>query len=243
MAKKEVIEVREIFNNGVWNEGKLKATVSKEMYQHIIENIKMCNYPVLIRLRGLVTQERVSLSNQHLTFSGIKGTNLNGVQVCGARDLLLRLRSFYGGYGASKGNPGQSAYGFCIRNREEDLIYAEAESIGLVTNIEAEIHAIWKGLQFCLSQAFVQVRLETNYLVLKNMIIRNWRIPWELVEKMEEIQEMIHQMNVQVKHISREANMLADCIANTSVYTVEKQEFHNFNQLTSMGRRIHNIDK
>uniref|UniRef100_M1AL57 RNase H family protein n=1 Tax=Solanum tuberosum TaxID=4113 RepID=M1AL57_SOLTU len=145
--------------------------------------------------------------------------------------------------GASKGNPGQSAYGFCIRNIEGDLIHAEAESIGLATNMEAEVHAIWKGLQFCLRQVFVQVRLETDSLVLKNMIIRNWRIPWELVEKMEEIQEMIHQMNVQVKHIFREANMLADCIANTAVYTVEKQEFHNFNQLTSMGRRILNIDK
>ena len=33
--------------------------------------------------------------------------------------------------GASKGNSGESVYDFCIRNRIGDLIYAQADKIGI----------------------------------------------------------------------------------------------------------------
>ena len=35
--------------------------------------------------------------------------------------------------------PGQSSYGFFIRNRGGDCIYAEAQIIGEATNMEAEV--------------------------------------------------------------------------------------------------------
>ncbi|KAH0661632.1 hypothetical protein KY284_026563 [Solanum tuberosum] len=44
--------------------------------------------------------------------------------------------------GASKGNPGKSAYGYCIRDKDGDLIYAEAHNIGVATNMEAEVTAV-----------------------------------------------------------------------------------------------------
>lgn len=37
--------------------------------------------------------------------------------------------------GASKGNPGHSAYGFCLRNIEGYLLYAKAQSIRLASNM------------------------------------------------------------------------------------------------------------
>ncbi|KAH0722705.1 hypothetical protein KY290_005357 [Solanum tuberosum] len=51
--------------------------------------------------------------------------------------------------GASKGNPGENSYGFCIRRSQGDLVYAEAQKIGNTTNIEEEITAIWKALSCC----------------------------------------------------------------------------------------------
>ncbi|KAG5570646.1 hypothetical protein H5410_060412 [Solanum commersonii] len=44
--------------------------------------------------------------------------------------------------GVSKGNPGPSTYGLCLRDRNENLIYAEAQSIGIATM------TIWKALLF-----------------------------------------------------------------------------------------------
>lgn len=46
-------------------------------------------------------------------------------------------------------------------------------------------------------------------------------------------------INVQIKQTFREA----DYIANVTIGTAEKQQFQEFNQLPSWGRRIENIDK
>lgn len=43
---------------------------------------------------------------------------------------------------ASKGNPGDNAYGFCIRNCERNLIYVEAQCFGIGNSLEAEAKAI-----------------------------------------------------------------------------------------------------
>ncbi|KAH0755025.1 hypothetical protein KY290_025295 [Solanum tuberosum] len=145
--------------------------------------------------------------------------------------------------GASKGNPGISSYGYCIRDMNGDLMYAEAHNIGEATNMDTEVTAVWKALQYCLENDLRQVRLETDSLALKNMINESWRIPWEIVEKMEDIQEIIQQLNVEVCHVFREANQLADFIANTTINTEQKMIFQYFHQLPSLGKKILNIDK
>ncbi|KAH0698731.1 hypothetical protein KY284_012946 [Solanum tuberosum] len=57
----------------------------------------------------------------------------------------------------SKGNPGQSSYGFCIRNYIGELLYAEAQDIGVTTNMDAESMAIWRALHYCFKS-----RISTN---------------------------------------------------------------------------------
>ncbi|KAH0719115.1 hypothetical protein KY285_015146 [Solanum tuberosum] len=49
--------------------------------------------------------------------------------------------------GACRGNPGLSTYGFCLRNSEGNLIYAQAEPIGVTTNMEAEARAILEAVK------------------------------------------------------------------------------------------------
>ncbi|KAH0681225.1 hypothetical protein KY284_022310 [Solanum tuberosum] len=48
--------------------------------------------------------------------------------------------------GACRGNPGQSSYGFSIKDKNGDLIYVEAQLIGEATNMEAKIMGVWKAL-------------------------------------------------------------------------------------------------
>ncbi|PHT47875.1 hypothetical protein CQW23_12083 [Capsicum baccatum] len=49
--------------------------------------------------------------------------------------------------GASKGNPGPSLYGFCLRDHRADIICAHAGALGHDTNIEAEAKAILEALK------------------------------------------------------------------------------------------------
>lgn len=145
--------------------------------------------------------------------------------------------------GASKGNPGVSSYGFCIRNENGDLLYAEANRIGITTNMVTELTGIWQALRYCKAQGYDHIKLETDSLSLKSMIQKEWRIPWELNERIEEIHELMNTLHIHIKHIFREANQLADLIANTTIDQEEKQQFLNFNQLPSRAKKILNMDK
>ncbi|XP_060211629.1 uncharacterized protein LOC132639169 [Lycium barbarum] len=82
--------------------------------------------------------------------------------------------------GASRGNPGLNSYGFCIRDSNGDLDYAEAQQMGIATNMEAETEAIKQALKFCKQHNFQQVQLETDSLVLLNILQDTWITPWEL---------------------------------------------------------------
>lgn len=58
--------------------------------------------------------------------------------------------------------------------------------------------AIWKALKYCLSHDISNIKLETDSLNLKLIIKGEWKIPWEMVEKIEEIIELMGQLNVQI---------------------------------------------
>lgn len=67
--------------------------------------------------------------------------------------------------GASKGNPGRSTYGFCLRECTGDLVYAQGEEIQESTNLEAEAIAIREAITHCITVGMNQVCLETDSLI------------------------------------------------------------------------------
>ncbi|KAK6777945.1 hypothetical protein RDI58_024663 [Solanum bulbocastanum] len=103
--------------------------------------------------------------------------------------------------GACRGNPGQSSYGFSIRDNRGDIIYAEAQTIGDATNMEAEIMGVLKAMQFCDTHKFQKIILETDSLTLKHMLLKQWRVPWSQVENIEDIKRNISRKQVQIRHI------------------------------------------
>lgn len=50
--------------------------------------------------------------------------------------------------GVSKGNPGISTYAFCVRDSNGNLLYAEANNIGLATNVMAEATSVLKAIHY-----------------------------------------------------------------------------------------------
>ncbi|XP_019262475.1 PREDICTED: uncharacterized protein LOC109240305 [Nicotiana attenuata] len=72
--------------------------------------------------------------------------------------------------GASRGNPGPSSLGFCVRNDEGDLIYAREVDLGETTNVAAEARAIVQGLEYFVEHNLHPLILETDSLVMKKVI-------------------------------------------------------------------------
>lgn len=82
----------------------------------------------------------------------------------------------YNSDGGSRGNPRQSAYGFCLRDPQGNLIYAEANQIGISTNIEVEAVAMWKAISYCLSRGICRLQLRIDSLLLKHIVANDWKI-------------------------------------------------------------------
>lgn len=72
--------------------------------------------------------------------------------------------------GASRGNPGRSSYGFCIRNHRGDLVYAQGEEVHEATNIETEAIAIREAIYRYVSIGLAKVRVETDSLALVKIL-------------------------------------------------------------------------
>ncbi|KAL0448795.1 UNVERIFIED_CONTAM: putative ribonuclease H protein [Sesamum latifolium] len=64
--------------------------------------------------------------------------------------------------GASKGNPGISGAGGILRDQLGRVIFAFQEPLGNITNTQAELQAIHRGLQICIDRGFRNVWIETD---------------------------------------------------------------------------------
>uniref|UniRef100_A0A0V0IVP5 Putative ovule protein n=1 Tax=Solanum chacoense TaxID=4108 RepID=A0A0V0IVP5_SOLCH len=145
--------------------------------------------------------------------------------------------------GASRGNPRDSTYAFCVRDDKGDLIFAELHQIGITNNNMAEAIAVLKALRYSRQKQYRKVILETDSLRIRNILLREWKIPWELVEIMEEVICIIDQDGIEVNRVFREGNHLADALANNANSHIEKQEYMNFNQLPELCRKTLNMGK
>ena len=91
-------------------------------------------------------------------------------------------QSKYSTDGASNGNSRESVYDFCIRNRTGDLIYAQADKIGISMYIEAKARSIQEDLRFSAMNSLQNMVIKTDPLTLKKnystnieSTIENWR--------------------------------------------------------------------
>ncbi|XP_070057071.1 uncharacterized protein [Nicotiana tomentosiformis] len=144
--------------------------------------------------------------------------------------------------GASRGNPKRSAIGYCVRNGIGDVCYAVGKQLNKATNTEAEAEDIVEALRFCRLQQYTKVWIQTDLMLLKNIIDGSWKPPWCIADQVEEIMHLLEGYINKVSHINRECNKLADHLANYALDfgDIECEEFW---QMDIQGRRIVNEDK
>ncbi|KAG5611054.1 hypothetical protein H5410_022335 [Solanum commersonii] len=96
--------------------------------------------------------------------------------------------------GATKGNPGQSAYEFCMRNNNGDLVYAEGEDIGVATNLKERLSFGGDdGSETTSSDALTatkgQAKVARKLKLLINWILKNEELDQKFFEKSEKSRE------------------------------------------------------
>jgi len=77
--------------------------------------------------------------------------------------------------GASRGNPGPSAWAF-IFVKGEEIIYSESEYLGKATNNVAEYTAVIKALEKAVEYTRWNVEIYSDSELIINQLNRKWRI-------------------------------------------------------------------
>jgi ribonuclease HI len=117
--------------------------------------------------------------------------------------------------GCSKGNPGVAGAGGVIRDHLGAWIGGFARNIGICSSVNAELWAVYVGLQLAWDRGFRKVDLESDSKVVVGLINgdsvrvdRNYNI-------IMQIKGMLgRDWEVTTYHVYREANCVADWLAN-----------------------------
>ncbi|XP_060212308.1 uncharacterized protein LOC132639948 [Lycium barbarum] len=116
--------------------------------------------------------------------------------------------------GCSKGNPGSSGGGGIIRDHNGSVICAFAEYYGDCSNNLAEAKAMLRGIILCINSGFTNVIVESDSMIILNLIKRIKKPPWQLNHIIEQVMDLIKNDNFIFCHTLREGNNTADMLAN-----------------------------
>lgn len=75
------------------------------------------------------------------------------------------------------------------------------------------------------------------------MIQRQWRVPCELVEIVEDIRIRVEYIKARITHIFREGKSVADYLANEVIETQLVMQYLSFQDLSTRIRSALNMDK
>ena len=116
--------------------------------------------------------------------------------------------------GAFKRSNNAAGGGGILRDTKGDIIFAFAASSYLVhSSLEAEGLALRDGLSICCEMGISTVIVESDSLVLVQIMKGSCPCPWRMTYIMHEVASQARQLGFTINHIYREANQVADCLA------------------------------
>jgi len=179
-------------------EGHQKFQSDEEMY-HLFETF----YGHRIGPQTPVKVIKFSLIDKQLSVNGVTNTTKY-------KDIKLFSD------GGSRGNPGPSAGGYIIYDKDDNILYSGGEYLGITTNNQAEYHAVKMGLKKCLEYQPSVVKVYMDSLLVVNQLNTIYKITnrdlWPIHTEIRKICQSISK--VSFIHIPREMNKLADAEVN-----------------------------
>lgn len=121
--------------------------------------------------------------------------------------------------GASRGNPGPAAIGVVFGQRGGEMLCAHGETIGKTTNNVAEYQAVLRALRFARAWGVKQVAINLDSELVARQITGQYRV--KSLDLMPFYRQIISLMRVfdrvDIRHVRRENNVLADRYANLAL--------------------------
>lgn len=126
--------------------------------------------------------------------------------------------------GASRGNPGPSGIGYCIRGANGQIIEKGGEFIGFTTARSAEYFAMRKGIERAIELGFKSVQFISDSLMVVNQLSGLMKPKnQDILPIFNSIQGLLENFeSVSFTHVPREENRLADSEANHAIDNILK---------------------
>lgn len=126
--------------------------------------------------------------------------------------------------GASRGNPGPSGIGYCIKDASGAVIETGGEFIGFTTSRSAEYYAMKRGVERAIELGFKTARFVSDNLMMVNQlsgVIKPKNA--DIIPIYNSIQDLLmHFESISFTYTPREENTVADAEANKAIDNMMK---------------------
>lgn len=125
--------------------------------------------------------------------------------------------------GASRGNPGEAAYGIVIRKRDGEILHQEGKILGINTNNFAEYTAILEAIRYVVDHFAHKgphtIEVLCDSLLAAEQLLGNYKIKNPVLKGLYyQIKSLEMEAGVvSYRHIPREENFIADKLANIAL--------------------------
>lgn len=125
--------------------------------------------------------------------------------------------------GGSRGNPGQAASAFILKNTDNQKLIERGFYLGLATNNEAEYKAVEKALEFLINTdknaKLLEIEIRADSKLIVEQLKGNWKIKNEnLKDYFWQIKQLENEFaKVNYVYIERTKNKEADLLVNLTL--------------------------
>ncbi len=118
--------------------------------------------------------------------------------------------------GASRGNPGEAAAGVLVRTRNGDVRARLALRLGVMTNNQAEYHAVLSGMQLAAQLGATAIEFRVDSQLIARQLAGVWRIKDAALRALADrvAAAAPAAATVRYMHVERAQNREADRLAN-----------------------------
>ena len=118
--------------------------------------------------------------------------------------------------GGSRGNPGPSAIGYVLLDKDDNEVTKNSKYIGITTNNQAEYQGLKEGLEVCVSNNVHEIDVYMDSLLVVNQLNGVYKVKnrdlWPVYESVKELAK--HFKKIKYWHVPREMNRIADSMVN-----------------------------
>lgn len=128
--------------------------------------------------------------------------------------------------GGSRGNPGPSALGFVVKDKNNSIIHSDNKYLGITTNNQAEYHAVIEGLEWSIKHRIENLDVRLDSMLVVNQLKGIYRVKnrdlWSLYETTKRLVTKFN--SITFTHIPRELNKLADKEVNKALNAIKGED-------------------